>query len=66
MPRTYTCAACGGTFLDGWTEAKAREEARREFGDVYYSQTMEVVCDDCYRLMKALMSPRAWRGLADA
>ena len=48
--RTYTCEACGGSFVDGWTEEEAIAEAVELGMDLDNSAR---VCDDCFRrLMK--------------
>jgi len=51
----YTCAACGGRFTRESDDAEANEEAARDFGvdDASTDPGMEIVCDDCYRAMKA-------------
>jgi hypothetical protein len=58
---TYTCAACGGTFTSGWSEAEAAAEARNAFGvDLTQDPTMVVVCDACYKAMTAAVPPKEW------
>lgn len=45
--RTYTCAACGGTFESEWSE----EEAVKEFSDHFGRRPAADdprVCDVCY------------------
>lgn len=59
-PRTYTCASCGGTFDEEWTEAEAQAEAAANgWGDVPMSE-MAKVCDDCYEAMVSQVPPPSW------
>jgi len=48
MNRTYTCAACGGTFEAGWSEEEARAESRDLWGNVPESE-LAVICDGCFQ-----------------
>jgi hypothetical protein len=51
----YTCGRCGGRFTRVFDDAKAIREAARDFGvvDASTDPGMVIVCDDCYRAMKA-------------
>lgn len=52
VTKTYTCAACGGTFIDGRSHEEAAAESREVFGaDPDQDPTIAVVCDDCYKAM---------------
>jgi len=57
--RTYTCAACKGEFESDWTEEEANAEALKNFGvpDASTRSDMDVVCDDCYKIMTSLYPP---------
>jgi DNA-directed RNA polymerase subunit RPC12/RpoP len=57
--KTYTCAACGQTFNNGWTDADAEREAKQVFGvsGARHRSDMAVVCDDCYKAMIAAYPP---------
>ena len=48
MAEQYTCAACGNTYEEGWSD----EEARAEYEDVFPGRDIDdadVVCDTCYQ-----------------
>lgn len=51
---TYTCEACQGIFRSGWSDEKAQAEARSAFSEQELVDTA-VVCDDCWREMRAAM-----------
>jgi hypothetical protein len=57
---TFTCAACGGTFPNAWTDAEAQAEAEELFGDDL-GEDPAVVCDECYQMMTTEVSIAAWR-----
>ncbi len=46
--KTYTCAWCGETYKEGWTDEDA--EVRENFGEIK-KEECRVVCDDCYNQM---------------
>ena len=59
--RTFTCEACGGTFVEAWTEAEADADAEKRWGVQDASakvgpadDQMAIVCEDCLRAMEAL------------
>ena len=54
--KTYTCAACGGTFEEAWTDEEAAVEYQEVFGHLATS-SMAVVCDDCYNAMVKAYPP---------
>lgn len=44
--RSYTCEACGGSFISEWSE----EDAQREREHNFWADTpCGVTCDECYR-----------------
>jgi hypothetical protein len=50
----YTCAACHGTFNNGWTD----EEAKAELGEHFPGTPVdacEEVCDECYNAITATL-----------
>jgi len=51
MTDTFTCAACGGTFLAGWSDEEKRAEAEDVFGDIPEAERV-TVCDDCFGAME--------------
>jgi hypothetical protein len=51
--RAYTCAACGDTFDTGWSDAEAHAEARVLWGVDGNAPGMVVICDDCFRIVRA-------------
>lgn len=60
-PRTYKCAWCGNEYehLDesDWSEADAIAETKENFPGVS-GEHCEVICDDCYVLLKEQMRQR--------
>jgi len=51
----FTCEACGKTFPTGWTDAEARAEAKANgWGDIAQDD-MAIICDDCYKEIRAWM-----------
>lgn len=58
-PKTYTCADCGGTFTEGWSDEEAQAEAVKNFGVRGDAPGMAKVCDGCYReIMERIGHPR--------
>ncbi len=57
---TYKCAACGGTFTKGWTDEEAAAEAASVFTPEELKDT-SLVCDPCWREMRAAMPDFAER-----
>lgn len=51
--KTYTCADCGGTFEEGWSDEEAQAETVANFGVRGDSSGMVKVCDDCYKAIMA-------------
>lgn len=49
----YQCAACGGMFISGRSDADAQAEATALFGENVMREPVAVVCDDCFREMSA-------------
>lgn len=49
MPTQFTCAACGGTFDQGWSEEEAEAELANTFA--LPKEECVLVCDDCYKAM---------------
>ena len=50
MAEQYTCAACGNTYEEGWSD----EEARAEYAEVFPGCSIDeadIVCDPCYQEM---------------
>ena len=47
----FKCGMCGGVFNKGWTEEEALEELKEYFGDVLV-EDCDMVCDDCWELIK--------------
>ena len=49
-PREFTCAMCGGTFEQGWTDEEAEAEYTSAFTELSKEQKEDraEVCDDCY------------------
>lgn len=50
---TYVCAACGGTFDEGWQEEEAHKEALERYGVDGNDPEMAKVCSECYEKIKA-------------
>jgi hypothetical protein len=46
--KKFTCARCGNTFVQGWTDEEAKEEYKEAFAVLPESTAVDVVCDDCY------------------
>ena len=44
----FTCALCGGTFGNAWSDAEAAAELAESFPG-FDTDECDVVCDDCYR-----------------
>lgn len=67
-PRSYTCAACGGTFETAWSDEEAAAESREAFGvDPAQDPTMAIACDSCYKALTTAIPPKprmAKHGLA--
>lgn len=53
----YQCAACGGVFGKGWTDADAQAEYEANFPTLS-NTPYDVVCDDCYLQLTAWKSPQ--------
>jgi hypothetical protein len=55
-PRAFTCALCGGKFVQpsGWTDAEAEAEYRRAFPDEKRATGRVEVCTPCYRAIMAV------------
>jgi len=51
-PNEYRCEACNGVFEKGWSDDQARSELGEAFPGVG-TEDCGMVCDDCYRDMKA-------------
>ena len=45
---TYTCAKCGGSFEEGWSDEEAMAEAESIFTPAELA-AVAVVCDPCFR-----------------
>lgn len=58
----YTCAACGGTFVqdEEWTDADAMAVAARTFSAEELVGA-DVVCEDCWQAMNAALPDLAAR-----
>jgi len=46
----YQCVNCGGIFLKGWSDEKAKEEMLAMWGDLP-EEEKAVICDDCFKKM---------------
>jgi hypothetical protein len=57
--QTYICELCGGSFLKGWSDKDAEQEAKNNFG--LPQDSMAIVCDDCF---KKIMEGTTVRGLS--
>ena len=57
MPDTYTCAMCGGTFVNETPEEERLAEVRSHFGQSIQKEETTVVCDDCYKRMDPAKHP---------
>ena len=59
----YACAQCGETFTSAWSD----EEARAEYEAVWEKEFREpaekkvVLCDPCYRRVKAWKTPKQYQ-----
>jgi DNA-directed RNA polymerase subunit RPC12/RpoP len=49
----YRCANCGGIFIKGRSDEEAMKEYEENFEDIFEEDEVEIVCDDCYKLMMA-------------
>lgn len=54
----FTCARCGGRFVAARSDDDAKREAHETFGDDARGP-LEVVCDDCYRVLMEWLAGRA-------
>jgi rubredoxin len=61
LMKNYTCAYCHNVYECGVTEEVAKKEAAEVFGDIPDDE-MEIVCDDCYKEMIAIIPPSQLRG----
>jgi hypothetical protein len=64
MSRSFTCAICKGVFTiedDSWTEAKAEEEMKQNFGSEMTLEECDSVCDTCYEALLPDMQEEARR-----
>jgi hypothetical protein len=50
MSGVFTCAACGGVFEKGWTDAEAEAE---RIANGWASTDCGITCDDCFKLIMA-------------
>lgn len=50
--KRFTCAHCGGSFRQGWSDAEAQDEARETFGYQVPEAEQRVLCDDCIAAFK--------------
>ncbi len=55
----YKCAKCREEFESDWSEDEANAEALELWGCEYANTHagMQVVCDDCFQAMTAIMPP---------
>lgn len=56
----YECAVCGGVFTivrdETWSDEKAKSEFDNLFPDSKFDkEKMDVVCDDCWQLVKPIV-----------
>lgn len=51
MRQSYTCSACGKTFTKDRPDAEAKAEFEKRWGIPFNPQEVDVVCDDCFKLM---------------
>lgn len=54
MSDQFKCVQCNGTFEKAWTDEEAMAEAEENFGEIPDDQR-EVVCDDCFEKMTAIL-----------
>jgi hypothetical protein len=52
----YECASCGVNLEKGWSDSKAVEELEKNFGPGIATADCEIVCDDCYKIIMAIIS----------
>ena len=50
MSREFTCASCGETFTQNWSEEEAEAELAITFPG-YDKHECAIVCDECYKEM---------------
>lgn len=58
---TYTCAVCGETYFNGWTE----EEAEAEFNERFPGEDISkgaIICDDCDKAVMAWLATQRTQG----
>ena len=50
----YTCALCKGKFEKAITDEEAMEKTHQYFGNSVKMEECDIVCDDCWNLVKFL------------
>jgi DNA-directed RNA polymerase subunit RPC12/RpoP len=60
--KQYICANCRKTFIEGWSDEEAAQEARILFGTEIPIEERSVICDDCYKkfLLWLKKQPPGW------
>ncbi len=56
----FTCAHCGETYIQGWSDEEALAQTRADYGINVRADDRAVICDDCYTAMTAW-----WNALPD-
>jgi hypothetical protein len=59
---TYLCEECGGRFEKAWSDDEAAAERETLFPGVEIADCA-VVCDDCFKLILAVVDPAALESL---
>ena len=57
----YKCVVCKEEFETDWSNEEASQEMRDNFGDHITEDQCDVVCDDCYQKMNAIIPMKGWR-----
>jgi hypothetical protein len=60
---TFTCAACGGTFLKDWSDDEALSEKEKSIGNVPLD-CCSLICDVCHDQMIEAFSAMKPQGSA--
>lgn len=48
----YTCSMCGETYEKEWSDEEADKECEELFGVTKADVACDVVCDDCFQLIR--------------
>jgi hypothetical protein len=61
MAKYFTCVVCKGEFEQDWSDEEAIQEMKDNFGQDMITDQCELVCDDCYQKMNAIIPMKGFR-----